>query len=63
MKKIRVNSESEKISLYVGKIVLYKAESIPIFHKNMRFKLYNNNMNNSNTSAFVRKVGCVLEYK
>lgn len=62
MKQIRVKDSSGYISLYIGKIVLYKAETIPIFHKNMRFKIYNNDMGSS-VNAGIRKVGCVLEYK
>lgn len=50
------------ISLYIGKIVLYRAETIPIFHKNMRLKIYNNNIGNG-LSSELRKIGCVLEYK
>lgn len=61
MKKIRP-STSTSISLYIGKIVLYKAESIPMFHKKMRYKIYNNNVNNILSSG-IRKVGCVIEYK
>lgn len=62
MKEIRAKSNSGYISLYIGKIVLYKAETIPIFHKNMRFKIYNNDEHNG-TNAQLRKVGCILEYR
>ena len=73
------NSESttttkirKSINLYLGKITLYKAETIPVFHKKMRFKFYNTDKNGeithqsealSGNSIAIRKVGTIVEYK
>lgn len=32
-----------RINIFVGKIVMYKAETIPMFHRKMRFKFYDKN--------------------
>ena len=62
----------KSINLYLGKITLYKAETIPVFHKKMRFKFYNTDKNGeithqsealSGNSIAIRKVGTIVEYK
>lgn len=49
--------------LYIGKIVLYKAKTIPIFHKNIRYKIYNQDSGNAAGAPSVRKIGAVLNYQ
>lgn len=58
------------INIFIGKIVLYKAETIPIFHKKMRFKFYNTTKDGLKTDTqisrediSIRKIGAVLDYK
>ena len=51
------------ISLYIGKISLYKARTIPIFENAIRFKFYNQSDDASEDSAKIRKVGVVAEYR
>lgn len=58
------------INIFIGKIVLYKAETIPIFHRRMRFKFYNTDKDGLNTTSSItendisiRKIGAVLDYK
>lgn len=64
MKEIRATDQTGYVSLYIGKIVVYKAETIPLFYKNMRMKIYDNNqLQYGLHMASVRKVGCVIEYK
>ena len=58
------------INLFIGKIVLYKAETIPMFHEMMRFKLYsttNGKIDHSeadviNDSINIRKIGTIVDY-
>lgn len=63
MKEIRSTDTSGYISLYVGKVVFYKAQTIPVFHPNMRFKIYNENQENNAVRSSIRKIGGVLCYK
>ena len=58
------------INIFIGKVVLYKAETIPIFHRKMRFKFYNTDKDGLTTSSTIteediqiRKIGAVLDYK
>ena len=58
------------INIFIGKVVLYKAETIPIFHKKMRFKFYNTDKDGLTTKNTIteediqiRKIGAVLDYK
>lgn len=70
MSKI-LNTEKTRVNLFLGNIVLYKAETIPIFHSKMRFKFYSTsdgeiNVHTENTPQDVisiRKIGAVLDYK
>ncbi|MBO5180157.1 MAG: hypothetical protein J6B87_07435 [Clostridia bacterium] len=66
-----VDSSKPKVNLFVGKIVLYKAETIPMFHKKIRFKmyltedgeiLYDKDKKASNDTIGIRKIGAVLDY-
>lgn len=68
MKEIRGSDNAGYVSLYIGKIVLYKAETIPMLYKNIRLKIYDNNrfegwVGRNVNLATIRKVGCVIEYK
>lgn len=59
------------INVFIGKIVLYKARTIPMFHKKMRFKFYDKNSSNMSaskdskgvTDIMIRKIGAVLDYR
>ena len=66
-----VASTKPKVNLFVGKIVLYKAETIPMFHKKIRFKmyltedgeiLYDKDRKTTNETIGIRKIGAVLDY-
>lgn len=58
------------MSLFIGKIVLYKAETIPMFHNTMRLKLYSatngeidhQEQDITNESINIRKIGTVVDY-
>ena len=59
------------INLFIGKIVLYRARTIPIYHKKMRFKFYNSvdgeikhyNDEDIDSDVFsIRKIGAILDY-
>ena len=58
------------INLFIGKIVLYKAETIPMFHEKIRFKFYtlvngqirHDNDSSRTDSVKIRKIGSVLDY-
>lgn len=52
------------ITLYVGNIVLYKAQSIPIMYPMMRMKFYLDEVNDiSRDKIGIRKIGAVIEYQ
>ena len=66
-----VSSTKPRVNLFIGKIVLYKAETIPMVHKRIRFKLYSSKNGEilfekdkkmSNDSIGIRKIGAVLDY-
>ena len=61
-----------KLNLFIGKIVLYKAETIPFFHRRMRYKLYTVNDGEivylkdreiDKKDIAIRKIGIVADYK
>lgn len=52
------------ISIYIGKIMLYEAESFPLLHPMMRMKFYLDEANSSDLDKIgIRKVGAVIQYK
>lgn len=51
------------INVFVGKIVMYKARTIPMFHKKMRFKFYDKNASEEHKDIMIRKIGAVLDYR
>ena len=65
-----VNKTKPAINLFIGKIILYKARTIPIYHNKMRFKFYstvNGEIQHygeqmSEESIAIRKIGAVLDY-
>ena len=64
MTKLTENTNTNAyMFLYIGKIVLYKAETIPIFHKNLRFKIYNQDSDSPAGAPSIRKIGVVLDYQ
>ena len=58
------------VNLFIGKIVLYRARTIPIYHNKMRFKFYcatDGNIDHygkqkTSESISIRKIGAVLDY-
>lgn len=69
--KQTVSDDKPKVNLFVGKIVLYKAKTIPMFHKKIRFKmyltedgeiLYDKDRKVTNDTIGIRKIGAVLDY-
>jgi hypothetical protein len=51
------------VSLFIGKISLYQARTIPMFHPKMRFKFYYDKNNKKNDYIKIRKVGVVANYQ
>ena len=51
------------INVFIGKIVMYKARTIPMFHKKMRFKFYDKNASEEHKDIMIRKIGAVLDYR
>ena len=52
------------ISLFIGNIVLYKAESFPMLYPLMRMKFYLDEVNEVTADQIgVRKIGAVIQYK
>ena len=52
------------ISLYIGNIVLYEAESFPLLYPMMRMKFYLDEANSSDLDNIgIRKVGAVIQYQ
>ena len=69
--KVIDTENKTSINLFIGKIVLYRARTIPIYHKKMRFKFYNNvdgeikhyNDEDIDSDVFsIRKIGAILDY-
>ena len=65
-----ITNDKPAINLFIGKVVLYRAETIPIYHNKMRFKFYNatngeidhyGKQDDSDTFA-IRKIGAILDY-
>ena len=52
------------INIFIGKIVLYKAETIPMFHNKMRYKFYNsaNDGFSDSKDIMIRKIGTIANY-
>ena len=70
MDTIFPNGQKKIINMFLGKIVFYKARTIPIFHHKMRYKFYNlledeiqTNKDNTDDSISIRKIGVVCDYK
>ena len=64
MAKLKDNTDAnQKMHIYIGKIVLYKAETIPIFHKNIRYKIYNQSSDEKAAAPSLRKIGAILDYQ
>ena len=42
---------------------MYKARTIPMFHKKMRFKFYDKNASEEHKDIMIRKIGAVLDYR
>lgn len=67
-KTVDTNSKGDHINLFIGKIVLYKAETIPMFHEMMRFKLYSTTNGEidhtavANDGINIRKIGTIVDY-
>ena len=52
------------ISIYIGNIVLYEAESFPLLYPMMRMKFYLDEANSSDLDNIgIRKVGAVIQYQ
>ena len=68
--KVIDTQSKPSINLFIGKIVLYRARTIPIYHKKMRFKFYNTvdgeikhyNDDIDSDVFTIRKIGAVLDY-
>lgn len=71
-----LGTNKTRINIFIGKIVMYKAETIPMFHKKMRYKFYDKNYdvidygsnvvnvkNDINSMIMIRKIGAVLDYR
>ena len=64
------NKKKPAINLFLGKIVLYKARTIPIYHNKMRFKFYSTTDGEidhyekgiTSDNIAIRKIGSVLDY-
>ena len=55
---------AKSINLFIGNIVLYKAETIPIFHPVMRMKFYLDDVEEIERDTIsIRKIGAVLDYQ
>ena len=70
MNTIFPNGQKKIINMFLGKIVFYKARTIPIFHHKMRYKFYNllsdgiqTNKDNTDDAISIRKIGVVCDYK
>lgn len=56
--------DNKSISLFVGKISLYQARTIPMFHPKMRMKFYFDRATQINRDSLgIRKVGVVADYQ
>lgn len=74
-----LGTDKTQVNIFIGKIVMYKARTIPMFHKKMRFKFYDKNYSNQiggyqqgvsyitpaidNSIIMIRKIGAVLDYR
>ena len=70
MTNIISTDKGNHMNLFIGKIVLYRAETIPMFHKMMRYKLYSatdGNIDHATAdvikdSISIRKIGTIIDY-
>lgn len=70
MKDLLDENTKSAINLFLGKIVLYRARTIPIYHNKMRFKFYSTTNGEidhytdevTNETINIRKIGAVLDY-
>lgn len=54
----------DAITLYIGNITLYKAESFPLMHPSMRMKIYLDDVEEvKRDSVGIRKLGAVIQYR
>lgn len=42
-----LGKDKKHVNIFIGKIVMYKARTIPMFHKKMRFKFYDKNFSDN----------------
>ena len=55
---------NKSISLFIGKITLYQARTLPLFHQKMRMKFYfDKTTEEKQDKISIRKVGVVANYK
>ena len=51
---------------FIKNMVLHEAEHIPLFHPNVRMKIYSKAADGSDTNVEavgIRKIGAIIEYK
>ena len=59
-----VEDMKKTLNVYIKNIMLYEAETMPIFHPNIRMKIYNKPRGEETLdSPGVRKIGAVLTYR
>lgn len=61
-----IDKDYDYITIFIKNIFLHEAEHIPLFHPNVRMKLYGQQKESATSdvdSPGVRKVGAVIEYK
>lgn len=60
------NATKKYMHFFIKNIVLHEAEHIPMFHPNVRMKIYSKAADGSDTNVEavgIRKIGAVIEYK
>ena len=70
MKDLLDENTKSAINLFLGKIVLYRARTIPIYHNKIRFKFYSTTNGEidhytdevTEETINIRKIGAVLDY-
>ena len=62
IKNTQSTNINSAIHIFIKNITLYEAEHIPLFHPNMRMKIYSRS-SDGEASVNIRKIGAVLEYK